>query len=469
MHEPTHPPLLIFLLHYVRKLGSSEYVFRALPMLSGVLFPWFVYRWLEIVWSRAAGFAALILLTFSPVLVDLSAEVRGYTLALLLMAVALWCLEKALDSPDGRPRASAWKWMAGFGAALWLAVLAEFPVAFFCGGVGLYALLRSRRLGRAALSIWALTQVLCLATYVHLYYKQVKPLREAHQGLVNDAGGYFAEQFPREGQSLLAFLWNGTFGQFQLLMDWRDGASGAAVLFAVGLGAILWRRKWALAVLFLLPFAIAAAAAVARTHPYGNSRQTIVLAIFTASGVAIALDRLAGGRQTAVALALAAFVPAWYLKAGLNPVTWEPGERRGIMAEVVAYLRERAPAGSRILVEGHTLMLLNHYLDPRGEDFPGGWDRGEATVGGYRLNGPPGLWSGWDQVWEKLAEWRESHQIPAEETVWILDMAMFCPLCEEDGLDEHVPAYRRRVVRWDSIAVLAPVPAGYSGPPGRRE
>ena len=95
-HEPTHPPLLIILTHYVRQISESEIALRMIPVLSGALFPWWIYRWLGIVWTKTAGFAAVVILTFSPMLIGLSSVLRQYTPALLFFGISLYCVERAI-------------------------------------------------------------------------------------------------------------------------------------------------------------------------------------------------------------------------------------------------------------------------------------------------------------------------------------------------------------------------------------
>jgi len=49
----THPPVLIVLLHLIRKFGTSEPLLRSIPVISGAAAAWLAYRWLSSRGDRA--------------------------------------------------------------------------------------------------------------------------------------------------------------------------------------------------------------------------------------------------------------------------------------------------------------------------------------------------------------------------------------------------------------------------------
>src|ERR1700733_10269534 len=130
-----HPPLLIALLQPVLLFGHSEVLLRLVPSICGALFPWFVMLWVQRISGNAAALCAQLLLTFSPALAGLSAEIRAYTLAFLFFALFLLFLEKSLDS--GRLLSMIWASLF-----LYLAILSEYSVAWFMAAAGIYAILR---------------------------------------------------------------------------------------------------------------------------------------------------------------------------------------------------------------------------------------------------------------------------------------------------------------------------------------
>lgn len=468
MHEPTHPPLLIFLLHWLWPLGTSEYVFRAIPVLCGAIFPWFVYRWMGLVWSRAGGFAALMILTFSPTVIQLSAEVRQYTLGMFCLSVAFYCLERSFQG--GEPAGARWMWR--YVVSLWFAAVALFPAAFYVGALGLAVVVRWRETGFSvsARRIWLGGQAACALTYVHLYFRQVQPLRASHQKLVADTGSYFRDAFPRPWQTPLEFAWKGFFSQFELLfrsdvLAWTGFALfGVAVLWL----GLAWRRAGAartLAALAVLiaPFVFACAAAFAKLHPFGQSRQTIVLSLSVAAGAGLAADRLSRGRMAAVAAVMTALVPVWYWQASLNPLTHRVLEERRAMREAMALLRREAPAGSAVLASARHHFLLYHYLGDH--SWPQARNDGALLIGGYRVFSRDGEWPGLGEVEQTIERLRASSQLDAAETVWVVDTSWPCKLCDaaaDRRLRSGLPPGTRS---WGRTAAVIPVPAGYKFPP----
>ncbi|HJW14128.1 MAG TPA: glycosyltransferase family 39 protein, partial [Thermoanaerobaculia bacterium] len=133
-----HPPLFFLLMHFWMRLGRSELFLRLLPAIFGAAFLWFLYRWSLRLFGRTAGFVALLFGVFSPALLPLSSEVRGYSLFLFLSAAGLAAFESAVeaDSPVG---------MAASFLLLWLAILAHYAGLFIVLALAVYAPFRLRK------------------------------------------------------------------------------------------------------------------------------------------------------------------------------------------------------------------------------------------------------------------------------------------------------------------------------------
>ena len=86
--KSAHPPFLILVLRGVLRIGHSELALRLASVLAGASFPWLVMLWVRQLAGSAASLCALLLLTFSPTLIGLSAEVRPYALAFLFMSAS---------------------------------------------------------------------------------------------------------------------------------------------------------------------------------------------------------------------------------------------------------------------------------------------------------------------------------------------------------------------------------------------
>jgi uncharacterized membrane protein len=134
----AHPPLFFFLLRLWSHLGDLELFLRLLPILFGTAFLWVTYRWALGLFGRFAGLIVLLLLSFSPALIALSAQVRSYTLLLLLMAATLATFEKALN------RRSAGR-MATSSALLCLTALTHYSAFFLALTLFAYGLIRLRQ------------------------------------------------------------------------------------------------------------------------------------------------------------------------------------------------------------------------------------------------------------------------------------------------------------------------------------
>ncbi len=355
----AHPPLLVFLIHVVKRVSDAELALRLMPVLAGVVFPWLVYRWLGRLGSRTAGFLALALLAFSPALTALSAQVRGYTLFVAFVAAALYALERAVaeDSPA---------WMGAFTGALYLAVLTEYSAAMFTLAAALYVIWqgRSRRLGRRTWLVWLAGQAGAGLIYAGLLWSQVLPRLERAR-TSGEFEIWLEPLFPRAGEHPLRVLAEGALAQLRYLLI-SDWAPVAALLWLAGL-VLVARRARALLVLFAGPVLLMWMAALARLHPYGGSRHAVLLALSLAAGIAVAADRALGSRPALVALLALAFA----FTAG-NPslararldMPAESQQKRHLES-ALAFLGQTLPPDAVLLADVETRQILGHYLAGR--------------------------------------------------------------------------------------------------------
>src|SRR5438552_11442964 len=92
----AHPPLLILVLYCCRSLGQSELILRMPSVLGGTACCWLAYLWLKEVTDRSTAFMGLLLLSFAPSLIALSAEVRQYALLLFFLTGFLYFTVRAI-------------------------------------------------------------------------------------------------------------------------------------------------------------------------------------------------------------------------------------------------------------------------------------------------------------------------------------------------------------------------------------
>lgn len=460
-HEPTHPPLLIFLLHYVWYFGQSELAFRMIPLVAGVALPWFFYKWLELAWSRAAGFVALVMLALAPALTLLSAVVRAYTLGLLLAGMALYFLERAIRERSAR-------WMAAFTLALWLGIEAENTTAFFCVAAGVYFLARIREVWdrRAVVAIWVVSQLGALGLYVHFVFRQVLRLRAAYLPDANNPNSFLGPFFPQDGENRLDFALRAVFGTFELTYDSKVAATVGVVLFAAGIVAVWLAVKRPLPVrvamcgFLIAPLAVSLAGAFTKTYPLGDSRQSIHMAVFFAVAAGIALAWVFRQRALPVALAVLWAAPFWYGEAELKPHRWKTYRPREDMTALLAYLRENVPPGSRLLVEGFFAIPLEHYLMAR--HYPPRHHDGEVHIGGYRFyRTTPVEWQSFAEAWRLVAEWREKNEFEVGETIWVIDGGFYCNLGAALDREPELARQAPNARRFGRSILVFEAPAGF--------
>src|SRR5581483_2686645 len=131
----SHPPLLIFILHIWRALGTSEVVLRMPSILAGVAFCWFTFLWARMLFSKAAAWAVYAFVLFLPTSIELSTEIRQYALLLVFVMASAYCLEGALEK-------NCTASMLLSGVFLWLAIGSHFSAFLFAAAMGIYALWR---------------------------------------------------------------------------------------------------------------------------------------------------------------------------------------------------------------------------------------------------------------------------------------------------------------------------------------
>src|SRR5260370_40372834 len=74
----AHPPLMVFVLHWWRILGTSEFMLRMPAVLAGPAVCWVFFPWLTLIFAPAVGVFWLLFSPLLPAMVDFFAEVRPY-------------------------------------------------------------------------------------------------------------------------------------------------------------------------------------------------------------------------------------------------------------------------------------------------------------------------------------------------------------------------------------------------------
>ncbi len=414
----SHPPLLIFLLHLVKKVSHHELAVRLLPVVAGAAVAGVSALWLERRFGKPAALFAAVTLAFSPMLVGLGSETRAYSLAMLFMALSLLSLDRALE------RNSA-LWTLGFTTALLLAILSEFATLFFAVAAGIYFLIRAAApdISWRVRGAWAIGQAAALALYGFIYATQISR-RWLWAGDSQYFVDWLAEYYPRQGESPYIFFLTGTLSQFSYLIPSLPTAIFGMILFIFGIVALIrreTRESVATALLCAAPFLLVCLAAFARAYPYGMTRQTSFLALFVAGGIAIGLSHFLKRRILPALLLALLFVPLWHLPAFLrwNNIEGSRADRANLR-RALEYIRTSIPTGALVLTDSETRLTLGHYLAPRAWRPETGVLPSVERFAGLRFFASRWSFEGPDSLTEDLALVRR--RLPAEDgPVWVID------------------------------------------------
>jgi hypothetical protein len=366
----AHPPLLILVLHYWRLLGHSEFALRSLALLTGTAFCWIMFLWLEKVTDRITALIGLTLLLFMPSLIMLSAEVRQYSLLLFFSSASLYFLELALDAGS--------QWVMLFSAiALYLALLSHYSSLIFALALGIYALVRllTRKRQTLLIATWIAGQFGALALCSFLIKTHVSVLRQ--KGLPQNIADTWLRVsiFHRGEDHVAGFILTRSTRLFRYLFSQGTIGVMALLLFILAI-VLLFREKSSpgdfrkpttrqLALLLVLPFLIALAAALAGIYPYGGTRHDSILLGFAISGTSIGLARLKLPRDRkwlkpvalAVGLAICHLFPH-----PVPPFIPRKNQNRRFMTAAVQFMRRSVPPGSVVYVDDPGGLLLSYYL-----------------------------------------------------------------------------------------------------------
>ena len=236
-----HPPLLVLILYFWRGVGTSNLVLRLPCVIAGTLFCWVLWKWLTVVAGRTAGWVGLILVTFLPPMIALSADLRQYTLMLLFATCAAYFLERALAENSVRLVAIST-------AFLYLALLSHYSAFLFAMALGVYCILRmfAHPPSAPVIAAWAAGQVGGLGLGWILYTTQIAELRKVYPGaqpLHRYADWYLSDYYFHAGRNqLLPFLYHGTFGVFRFIFGRPRLEAIAALMFAAGTLLLLFEK-----------------------------------------------------------------------------------------------------------------------------------------------------------------------------------------------------------------------------------
>jgi len=408
----AHPPLFFLILHFWLRLGRSEFFLRLLPAIFGAAFLWFSRRWAGRLFGRTAGVMTLLLIAFAPVLLPLSAEVRGYSLLLLLSVSALAEFENAVEARSPAR-------MVVFSLLLYLAILTHYGALFITLSLFVYALARfwRSRLSGRVLGIWAGFQVGAAALYLFLYVTQVSRLRGGpleHQAMTVwlDTSYFRSDQ-----ETPVFFVVRQTAAVFHYFFGSPIAAAVGFSLAAAGVVHLALKRQTSV-LLVVLPFLFGAAAGLLGLYPFGGTRHSVYLLPYAAAAIAVAVSAFSGWRPWLVLLLFGALVT---LFRGA-PVWSAPRQSLSAMNVAVDQIQRTVPAGSLLFTDYRTGAVLSYYLarNSLNTERPGLDHFWERDAGSYCLvRSPiwaPDLKSFGDEV-ERLTR---AYRLPPGQRFWVI-------------------------------------------------
>jgi hypothetical protein len=441
----AHPPLLTLVLYFWRGVGSSEFVLRLLSVIAGTAFCWICFKWLTRLFGLTTGFIGLILVTFLPPMIALSAEVRQYALLLFFLATTAYLLEEALsENSVGRMLLSA--------ISLDSALLCHYSAILFAAAIGVYSLLRVTAPRPSAKVRVALVmgQMSTLGLIAALYVTHISKLKGAYAS--GTMHGWLANSFFRPGHdNPLLFVIARTGGVFQYVFG-QLAVGDIAFLAFIAAVALLWKEKLSptkvpsrqLGTFLVLPFAIGAAASIARIYPYGGTRHSAFLVMFAVAGVSLILVRLVKeqiGRGIALAILIVAVCSVFAQPH--RPYMLRADQNRVHMSRAVEFVHSQIPPSDVILVDYQTRLLLGYYLC-RQQPVPFSAPVGsfeEFQCGGHRVVAAgPDLYiftaENFLSTWNEVAR---SSALRFGQSVWIIQAGWEVDLA--NGIGSQLPEF----------------------------
>jgi hypothetical protein len=398
-------------------------------VLAGMACCWLAYLWLKQITDRSTAFLGLLLFSFAPALIELSAEVRQYALLLFFMSACLYLSERAI-------RGNSAKAMILFSLSLCGALLTHYSALIFAFTIGVYMLVRLRPFGARVrlVAIWGAGQMAALALTTYFLVTHVARLRES--GMARGiAETWLRKSIYHAGENHLAnFVVAQTLRVFTYTLS--HGVGGALTLLAFIVGLVsLWRKKSSsaqtrpspreLALLFGLPFVVNCGAALAGLYPYGATRHNSFLAVFGLCGACfgIALWKQARAWITptvvSVCLAICNFFPA------PPPLIRANNHRRILMQEAINSLQASVSPGSSIFADYESGLLLGYYLCGHGvvQVFPPYESFVPSDCGAYTaITTRPQEWKFYSSDFpEQIAEFAQASKLAPGTKVWLFD------------------------------------------------
>jgi hypothetical protein len=422
----THPPLIFLLYHLWLPVGDSEFILRIPSLICGVLGLCVAYLWLRAATNAKAALVGLFVLAFTPAMIELAIEMRGYTLWLLFLFAGLYCREVAFQ----RQSVAGLAWMT-----IWLALamLTHYATAWVLFVLGVLTLIRltSGRDSRRLAAWWIASQVLLAGLTGVLLIDHA--IQSSQTRIAQEMWIYWLEGIPFKSGRLLELkrtIWSLFCFHYYIFGSWWVASLPLIVIGAVWQYRETARqtgsRVLALAAsgLAWLPLSLGVLLFVTRVYPLGASRHSAWLLPSVALTASICcvplLRRWPRGASVAVGLALLVWAGDVTVRRYLLPPpgAYSPPN----LVQLAEQFRERIPRNEPVVTDGLTYYVLDYYLDRcalhERRDLGHGY--AEHFIDGYRIITVPGshlsqvnLKDTWPELVQALGE-------QVERPVWVV-------------------------------------------------
>ena len=390
----AHPPLLILVLYFWRGMGQSELWLRMPSILAGTAACWFFYGWLKLVADRATAIIGLLLISFAPSLILLSAEVRQYALLLFFIAACLYFSERAV-------RENSAGIMVLFSLSLYGALLTHYSALLFAFSMGIYLLVRlyPYRDHWGLVAVWGAGQVGGIALAAFFLLTHIPRLRQS--GMVRaDLESYLRKSTFHAGERNVAeFVGAQTLRVFTYIFSHGLVGGLAFLAFLAGLFWLIRNQgrlkidahsetptSRQLALLIALPFLVNWGVSLAGLYPLGATRHSAFLAPFAIAGICFGLGWVPGRDSIKCGGVVLCLVVCSLFPAPPPPIRAKD-QSAARMRGAVAYLQAAAKPGTTILTDYESGLLLGYYGCGNGvvQIFPPQQPLAQAQCGQYSV------------------------------------------------------------------------------------
>lgn len=363
--QSVPPGFLLVERAVVSALGDTEYSLRLLPLLSSLAALLLFHGVARRLLPPPAALLALLLFATNDVLLYQAAEVKPYSSDVAVALALVWLYLRAAESGSPSSRRALVALALAGPVAVWLSFTAAFVLGAIFVALAVQALEeRSRRMVPALGAMGAAWLVSFAGMYAVARGNVDRISSEIFAGGDSEPAGAGIRNVVHDAWS--SFVNPGGFD---------NGVNGlAALLFVLGVAALVMHRRLDRLALLLLPIGLNALAALLDLYPLGG-RYSIFLVPFLVLLVAAGAAELVSWsrHQAAVATVVAVFLVGPSVAVAVAGLV-DPPAREDVKPLLSAVVAGWQP-GDTLFVYRNSQYALRYYTecggcDPSGADFP---------------------------------------------------------------------------------------------------